>query len=189
MNDFEDDILHSLDTLKTGGLILYPTDTIWGIGCDATNAAAVSKVFELKNRPGEKSMIVLVATEQDVLQYTGQPDTAVFDYLRSIVKPITVIYEGGVGLAPNLLNTDGSIAIRICHDTFCRQLIKRFGKPIVSTSANLSGEPSPAGFAGISPVIRNGVDYVVHHRREEQVESTPSRLIRWQNGEPIVLRP
>jgi L-threonylcarbamoyladenylate synthase len=119
---------------EKGGLILYPTDTIWGIGCDATNEEAVKKVFALKRRPDEKSMIILVADERQVLRYVAQPDLKVFDYLKTTQNPTTVVYDGAIGLAANLIGKDGSIAIRICKDDFCRHLIRRFRKPIVSTS-------------------------------------------------------
>src|SRR4051812_13399817 len=131
---FEADIIKCLSILKNGGIILYPTDTIWGIGCDADNEEAVEKIYRLKKRPGEKAMIVLAADEKQVMKHVSQPDLAVFDYLRQSAKPTTVIYEGAIGFASNLIAADGTIAIRICKDDFCRQLIKRFQKPIVSTS-------------------------------------------------------
>ncbi|MBO9573071.1 MAG: Sua5/YciO/YrdC/YwlC family protein, partial [Chitinophagaceae bacterium] len=146
MSDFEKDIEHSLAVLKQGGIILYPTDTVWGIGCDATNAEAVQKIFTLKDRADTKSMIVLVADEKDILKYVAGADMAVFDYLKKTTRPTTVIYEGALSLAHNLPAEDGSIAIRITHDKFCRELIKRFRNPIVSTSANISGEPTPKNY-------------------------------------------
>jgi L-threonylcarbamoyladenylate synthase len=187
--DFEKDIEQALQTLKSGGLLLYPTDTVWGIGCDATNVAAVEKIFSLKQRPDKKAMIVLVAEERDILQYVAHPDLAVFDYLQKATKPTTVIYEGAIGLADNLTGNDGSIAIRICRDTFCRHLIKRFRKPIVSTSANLSGQPPPAIFTAISDDIKNGVDYIVKHRQEDEMVAEPSSIIKWnKDGSVTVLR-
>ncbi|MFT4153859.1 L-threonylcarbamoyladenylate synthase [Parafilimonas sp.] len=186
---FEQDITRALEVLKQGGTILYPTDTIWGIGCDATNAGAAEKIIQLKQRPQQKSFVVLAASEKDVLQYTASPDLAVFDYLQTVQKPTTVIYEHALGLAENVCNADGSVAIRICSDEFCRHLIKRFRKPVVSTSANLSGEPSPASFAQVSPAIKNGVDYVVQYRQDDAREHTASSLIRWKNGKAEILRP
>lgn len=187
--NFEQDIDHALVALKNGGLILYPTDTVWGIGCDATNAAAVEKVFALKQRPDTKAMIVLVADERDVLKYVAHPDLAVFDYLQKTTKPTTVIYDGAIGLADNLISSDGSIAIRISLDDFCRHLVKRFRKPVVSTSANLSGQPAPAIFDHISEEIKAGVDYIVKHRQEDQNEAAPSSIIKWnRNGSITVLR-
>jgi L-threonylcarbamoyladenylate synthase len=188
MTDFSNDIEQCLRVLHAGGIILYPTDTIWGIGCDATNDWAAEKIIELKQRAPEKSFVVLVASERDILQYVAAPDLAVFDYLEKAGKPITVIYEHALGLADNVIAEDGSVAIRICRDEFCKHLIKRFRKPIVSTSANLSGEPSPASFKEINDVIIHGVDYVVQYRRNEVLKAVPSSIIKWVNGIAEVLR-
>lgn len=188
MVSFENDIEQCLRVLREGGLILYPTDTVWGIGCDATNATAVEKVYQLKQRPDEKAMIVLVADERDILQYVAAPDLQVFDYLEETIKPTTVIYDGAIGLADNLVAADGSIAIRICKEEFCRHLIKRFRKPIVSTSANLSGLPAAKLFADIAAQIKNGVDYIVSYRQNDTAASSPSSVIKWENGEIKVLR-
>lgn len=187
--NLEQDIEQCLDVLTSGGLILYPTDTVWGIGCDATDEAAVARVYALKQRADEKALIVLVADEKDVLQYTASPDLAVFDYLETTHKPTTVIYEGAIGLASNLTGKDGSIGIRICREPFCRQLIRRFRKPLVSTSANISGSPAPRIFSEISSPILRGVDYTVHYRREDTHIAEPSSVIRWENGMVVVLRP
>lgn len=185
----ESDVTGCLAALRSGRLILYPTDTIWGIGCDATNADAVRKVYALKQRAESKSLIVLVAEQRDILKYTTQPDLRVFDFLKTVDKPTTVIYEGAIGLAPNLINADGTIAIRLVGDPFCRHLIKRFRKPIVSTSANISGEPAPAYYAEIDPRIVAGVDYVAHHRREDQNRREPSAIVKWNsNGAPTIIR-
>lgn len=189
MVDFEKDIENCLQVLDNGGLILYPTDTVWGIGCDATSEKAVEKVYQLKNRPDQKAMIVLVADERDVLQYVASPDLAVFDYLQETKKPTTVIYEGAIGLADNLLGKDGSIAIRICNEQFCKHLIKRFRKPIVSTSANISGEPAAKIFADINEQIKSGVDYVVTYRQDDKTIAAPSSVIKWNNGHLEVIRP
>lgn len=189
MVNFEKDIEQCLKVLKEGGLILYPTDTVWGIGCDATNVEAVQKIYALKRRPEKKAMIVLVSDEREVLQYTAAPDLAVFDYLQKIKKPTTVIYDGAIGLAGNLVAEDGSIAIRICNDIFCRHLIKRFRKPVVSSSANISGEPPARIFSEISDEIIEAVDYVVMYRQDDTTISEPSSVIRWHNGEVKFLRP
>ena len=187
--DLENDIQQCLQILKAGGTILYPTDTIWGIGCDATNASAVEKIKVLKNRPDEKSFIILVADERDVLKHVASADLRVFDYIHQQTKPVTIIYEDAIGLADNLISADGSIAIRICHDEFCKHPIRRFRKPIVSTSANLSGQPSPATFASISTPIINGVDYVVKHRQDDNSPRAASSIVRWnKSGTPIVIR-
>ena len=188
MVDFEEDIIECLAVLKAGGLILYPTDTVWGIGCDATNAVAVERVYRLKKRPDEKAMIVLVADEREVLQYVAAPDLQVFDYLQETKKPTTVIYQGAIGLADNLIAEDGSIAIRICKENFCKHLIKRFRKPIVSTSANISGEPVNLLFESIPGEIKSGVDYIVHYRQDDEVKAQPSSVIRWDNGRVEILR-
>jgi len=187
--EFENDILKCLEVLRKGGSILYPTDTIWGIGCDATNGDAVKKIFTMKGRPGEKSMIVLVADEKEILRHVAQPDLAVFDYLKTVKKPTTVIYDGAIGFADNLIGKDGSIAIRVCKDEFCKHLIKRFRKPIVSTSANISGEPPPTNFSAISDKIKNNVDYVVQHRQNDPLKVESSAVIKWnKDGTIDILR-
>lgn len=188
MIDFANDIENCLNVLKNGGIILYPTDTIWGIGCDATNEAAVEKIIALKNRPAEKSFVVLVATERDILQYATNIDLAVFDFLETVQKPTTVIYENAIGFADNILAANGSVAIRICNDEFCRHLIKRFQKPIVSTSANISGMPSAKTYREIHAHIKQGVDYIVQYRQDETIAAQASSIIKWENGEPIYLR-
>jgi L-threonylcarbamoyladenylate synthase len=167
----EDDLQSSIEVLRKGGLILYPTDTVWGIGCDATNEAAVAKVFDLKKRADIKSFIVLVANEESILEYT------------------TVIYEQAKGLAKNLISSDGSIAIRICKDIFCNKLIQAFGKPIVSTSANISGYPTPLSFRDISLDIKDGVDYIVRYRQDDQSIQQPSSIVKWDaEGNLMVIR-
>jgi L-threonylcarbamoyladenylate synthase len=186
--NFEEDIQQCVTTLQTGGIILYPTDTIWGLGCDATNEAAVKKIYEIKQRAESKSLIVLVATENDIIQYVAAPDLSLFDYLNLQQRPVTVIYDHALGLADNVVAADGSVGIRIVNDLFCRALIKRFGKPIVSTSANISGEVASAGFLQVSEHIKNKTDYIVAHRQEEAINATPSMIIRWNNGEPVIIR-
>ena len=187
--DFEKDIEQCLVTLKRGGLILYPTDTVWGIGCDATNAEAVEKIYTLKNRSDEKAMIVLVADKSEILRYTANPDLPVFDYLQQTQKPTTVIYEGAIDLAGNLNGKDGSIAFRICHEPFCNELIKRFRKPIVSTSANISGQSIAGTFREIKEVIKNGVDYIVRYRQHDTTIAEPSAIIKWNKGTIQIVRP
>ena len=172
------DIISCIEVLEKGGLILYPTDTIWGIGCDATNEQAVAKIYALKRRNEKKSMIVLLSEEKDILHFTFQKDLTVFDYINKIPKPVTVIYKEGRNLAKNLINPDGSIAIRIVKDNFCKQLINEFKKPIVSTSSNVSGYPPPASFGDIDIKIKNGVDYIVEYRREDDMPAIPSMIVR-----------
>ena len=179
-----------LKVLRAGGLILYPTDTIWGIGCDATNAKAVKRIYQLKQREESKSMIILLADDRSLLQYLAAPDVEVFDYLETLTKPTTIIYDGAIGLADNLINADGSIGIRIVKEDFCRHLVKRLGNPLVSTSANISGRPSPQVFTEVEEEIKQGVDYVVHFRREETRVARPSTIIRWEEGgQYTVIRP
>lgn len=189
MVSFEKDIEQCLAVLRNGGIILYPTDTVWGIGCDATNTKAVQKIYDLKQRPDEKAMIVLLADEREVVQFVASPDLSVFDYLQQVTKPTTVIYEGAIGMADNLIGSDGSIAIRICNEQFCKHLIKRFRKPIVSTSANISGQPTAKLFSEIDYEIKKGVDYVVGFRQDDKTIAAPSSVIKWINGEAVVIRP
>lgn len=190
MVDFQNDIEKCLMALREGGIILYPTDTVWGIGCDATDAKAIERIFRLKKRSDNRAMIVLVAEQRDVLRYVANPDPKVFEYLEEVTKPTTVIYPGALGLAENLTGKDGSIAIRICREEFCQNLLKRFRKPIVSTSANLSGIHSPAKFEEIPLEIKIGVDYIVEFRQDETVASEPSSVIKWnKDGSVSVLRP
>ncbi|MES2431582.1 MAG: L-threonylcarbamoyladenylate synthase [Bacteroidota bacterium] len=189
MIDFEKDIIRCLETLHAGGLILYPTDTIWGIGCDATNEAAVANIYKLKDRPDEKSMIILLADARDINTYITQPDPAVFDFIEQTTKPTTIIYDGPIGLADNLVNQDNTIAIRIVKDNFCKTLIKRFRKPIVSTSANISGSPSPATFNDIDAAIKNGVDHIVQHRQNDITPANPSSIVRLKDGNIEIIRP
>ena len=175
---FENDIESCLAELVKGGLILYPTDTVWGIGCDATNAEAVEKIYNLKKRADGKSMIVLLAEENEIPKYITQPNPKIFDYIKGVHKPTTFIYEGGIHLAKNMVQADGTIAIRITNDPFCKQLIKRFGKPLVSTSANISGYPTPAFFEDIDVEIKSGVDYIVQHRQDDLTEASPSAIVK-----------
>lgn len=188
--DFQTDIEQCLSVLNRGGLILYPTDTIWGIGCDATNEQAVEKIYTIKKRPANKSMIILLAEERDILQYVANPDLRVFDYLQTTQKPTTVIYDTAIGLAPNLIHDDGTVAIRLVQDPFCRHLVKRLRKPLVSTSANISGEPSPQKFKDIPDHIKQSVDYVVQYRQDDDTPVQPSAIIKWnKNGTATVIRP
>jgi L-threonylcarbamoyladenylate synthase len=186
---FDHDIEECLKVLSKGGIILYPTDTIWGIGCDATNIKAVERIYQLKKRSDSKAMLVIVGTERDVMRYVVNVDLAVFDFLEATQKPTTVIYSAAIGLADNLIGKDGSIAIRICKDNFCRHLVKRFRKPIVSTSANISGSPSPQLFTDISDEIKTGVDYIVKYRQDDTTIAAPSSIIKWnKDGTHLVIR-
>ena len=187
--NFTTDVEHCLQVLQAGGVILYPTDTVWGLGCDACNVMAVQKIYQIKQREETKSMIVLLTEEREVIKYVAQPDLSVFDYLDETTKPTTVIYKGAIGMASNLIAPDGSIAIRIVKDAFCRHLIKRLRKPLVSTSANISGQPAPALFSAINPAITAAADYVVQYRQNDTSIAQPSAVIRWNDdGTVTVLR-
>jgi L-threonylcarbamoyladenylate synthase len=186
---FEKDIIECIKVLKDGGLILYPTDTIWGIGCDATNKEAVQRVYNLKKREDKKSLIIFMADEKEVLKYVAAPDLAVFDYLEQQLQPTTVIFENAIGLPSNITAQDGSIAIRLPKDDFCRHLVKRFGLPVVSTSANISNNPSPQNFDTVSDEIKSGVNYIVNWRRDDKKPAQPSRIIKWnKDGTVTVIR-
>jgi L-threonylcarbamoyladenylate synthase len=186
---FDQEVEKALQVLRSGGTILYPTDTVWGLGCDATDEDAVRKIFEIKKREDSKSMIVLVADERDILQYVAAPDPGVFDFIQEQTRPTTIIFENAIGLPANLVAKDGSIAIRIVRNELCKHLIKRLRKPIVSTSANISGEPTPQTYAQISEPIRQQVDHVVQWRQEDETPAQPSQIIKWNNdGSRIVIR-
>ena len=185
---FDEEVQNALTVLRNGGIILYPTDTVWGLGCDATNKEAVQKIFDLKKRNDNKSLIVLMADQREILHYVTAPDLAVFDFIQQQSRPTTIVYENAIGFADNLLADDGSVAIRIVNDDFCRHLIKRLKKPIVSTSANISNMATPATFAEISDEIKSGVDYAVRWRQDDNRPVQPSQIIRWQNGAPMFIR-
>lgn len=186
---FEREVEAALAILRRGGVILYPTDTVWGLGCDATNEEAISKIYDIKQRSDSKSLIILVAEERDILQYVAAPDLCVFDFIHEQTRPTTIVFNHAVGLPDNLVAADGSIAIRIVQDEFCRHLIKRLRKPLVSTSANISGQPTPPFFAEISPGIQSLVDHIVQWRQHDQTPSKPSQIIRWKDdGSYEVLR-
>lgn len=176
---FENDVEQCLEVLRKGGVILYPTDTIWGIGCDATNAEAVRRIYRIKQREDTKSLIILVADERTVLQHVAAPDLNVFNFIEKQTRPTTIIFEDAVDLPDNLVAQDSSIAIRIVRDEFCRHLVKRLRRPLVSTSANVSGQPSPPFFKAIAEEIKNAVDYIVQWRREDETPAQPSQIIRW----------
>ncbi len=190
MNTFETDIKASLAAMHNGGVILYPTDTVWGLGCDALDEAAVDKIFAIKQRPPQKSLIVLLAEPRDILQYVATPPPDIIDIVENFEKPTTVIYEGALGFPDNVVNEDGTIAIRVTSDPFCKMLIKRLQRPLVSTSANISGQPTAAIFAQVAKDIMSGVDYVVKHRQDDNSIASPSRLVKIDDdGNLEILRP
>ncbi|WP_027138883.1 L-threonylcarbamoyladenylate synthase [Gaetbulibacter saemankumensis] len=175
------EVANALTILKQGGLILYPTDTVWGIGCDASNHEAVKKVYDLKQRVDSKALICLVADDRMLKKYVKEIPYAALDIIDISDKPTTIIYDEAQNLAPNLIADDGSIAIRIPDDEFCYQLTRRFNGAIVSTSANISGQPTPKSFEEIAPEVLKGVDYVVnlHH---EKICAKPSSIIKLSNN-------
>ncbi|WOD43919.1 L-threonylcarbamoyladenylate synthase [Hwangdonia lutea] len=175
------EIKNALEVLKNGGLILYPTDTVWGIGCDATNPEAVKKVYKLKQREDSKALICLVADDRMLKKYVKKISEAAHSIIDISEKPITIIYDEAQQLAPNLIADDGTIAIRIPDDEFCYQLSRKLNGAIVSTSANVSGQPTPKSFKEIVPAILKGVDYVVnlHH---EKICDKPSSIIKLSNS-------
>jgi L-threonylcarbamoyladenylate synthase len=168
----------ALKVLREGNLILYPTDTIWGIGCDATNPVAVKKVYQLKQREDSKSMLVLVNSEEMLGDYIRELPPLASDLILLSEKPLTIIYPGAIRLAPNLIGPDGSIGIRICKTSFCRELIQRFQKPIVSTSANISGQMHPGTFKEIEEDVMNGVDYIIDPGLDKNHPKEPSSIIK-----------
>jgi len=184
----EQEIEQTLVTLQEGGLILYPTDTVWGIGCDATNEDAVQKVFQLKKRPESKALICLVSTFQMLEQIVGKVPEAVLQILKNPSRPTTIIYENPKGVAKNLIATDNTLAVRLVKDDFCEQLIQKLGKPIVSTSANVNTKKTPQSFQEISREILEGVDYIVNLHRQKQDGKTSTIIKVTREGEIIDIR-
>ena len=189
----EQDIKNAVEVMRKGGVILYPTDTVWGIGCDATNAEAVKRVYDIKQRDDSKALICLVDSDARMQRYVRQvPDVAwqLIDSLKdSDAKPTTIILDGAVNLAPNLIAEDGSIALRITNEPFSQELCYRFQKAMVSTSANISGEPAAQNYADIDPRLLEAVDYVCWSRRQEHKPHAPSSIIRLRaNGEVAIIR-
>lgn len=175
--DFNDDLIACLEVLRKGGLILYPTDTIWGIGCDATNAQAVKRVYELKKRADNKALIVLIDSADYLDHYVVDVPYMAHELINVAVKPLTIVYEGAFNLAPNLLGNNDSVGIRVTAEPFTHELCRRLGKPLVSTSANVSGKPAAKIFSQIDRAIIDGVDYVVKYRRDDVALHEPSNVI------------
>ena len=168
--------------MREGGVILYPTDTIWGIGCDATNEDAVRRVYEIKQRQDSKAMLVLVDSSVKVDFYVRDVPEVAWDLIDLADKPLTIIYSGARNLAPNLLAEDGSVGIRVTNEDFSKRLCQQFRKAIVSTSANISGQPSPKNFSEISEEVKSAVDYIVGYRQEEISNPKPSSIIKLDKG-------
>jgi L-threonylcarbamoyladenylate synthase len=184
-----DEIETAAKVLKEGGIIVYPTDTVWGLGCDATNSEAVKRIFQLKQRPENKSFIVLLENPDFLNKYLNEVPEVAWDLIENAEKPLTIVYEQPKGFAPEVLNHDGTIGIRITTDEFCKKLIRKLNKPLVSTSANISGQATDGSYSSIPQEILNGVDYVVKHRQNETKLSVPSTIIRLAlNGEFKIIR-
>lgn len=185
----EIDIKNAVDCLRSGGVILYPTDTIWGIGCDATNEEAVRRVYEIKQREDSKALICLVDSADRMQRYFRRVPDVAWDMVDLALSPLTLILDGAVNVAPNLLAEDGSLGIRVTHEEFSRQLCYRFQKAIVSTSANVSGEPSPRTFYDIPEAITSKVDYICHFRRGDKGDAKPSQIVKLSlDGQVKVIR-
>ena len=182
------EIQNALEVLKKQQIILHPTDTVWGIGCDATSEEAVSKVFEIKQRSESKSLVILVDSIEMLKKYIPKVSKSVLELLEKTSNPTTIIYDNPSGLAKNVVATDNTVAIRIVQHEFCKQLISAFGKPIVSTSANISGKSTPKSFKEIEPSILDSVDYIVNLQREEVNEKSSTILKVNEKGEITVLR-
>ncbi len=178
MANYDKDIKTAVDVMRRGGVILYPTDTVWGIGCDATNAEAVARVYEIKQRQDSKAMICLVDSEARLQRYVRNVPNVAWDIIELATKPVTVVLDNAVNLAPNLLADDGSVALRVTREPFSNQLCYRSQKAIVSTSANISGNPPASNYCDIDPVLLEAVDYVCTSRRQEKQPHTPSSIVR-----------
>ena len=174
-----------LEVLNAGGIILYPTDTIWGIGCDATNEKAAAKIFDLKSRPEAKSMIILLDHTGRLPGYIKEVPQQAYELMELSEQPLTIVLDGAKNLAPNIIAPDGSIGVRIVMDEFCRNLIGRLRKPLVSTSANRSGAQPPASFSEVSDEIKSGVDYIVGLRQNEEITNKPSTIMKVGTGGEI----
>lgn len=183
----QEDVKNAIEVLRKGGVILYPTDTVWGIGCDATNAEAVKRVYEIKQRDDSKAMICLVDSPDRLQRYVRQVPDVAWDIFELSTKPTTVILDGAVNLPQNLVAEDGSIAMRVTAEEFSKELCFRFQKPLVSTSANISGEPAAQNFCDISEEIINAVDYVCQSRRNEHKPHKPSSIIKLGIGGEITI--
>ena len=178
----EEELKKACEVLRKGGIILYPTDTIWGIGCDATNQEAVKRIYDIKQRADSKSMLVLVDSVESLEYYVDELPEIAFDLIELSEKPMTIIYSGAQHVASNLIAPDGTLGIRVTREKFSQQLCRRLKNPLVSTSANISGEPSPCNFSEISEEIRRLVDYVVDYRQKETTKAQPSSIIRLGKG-------
>lgn len=186
----QDDLKKALDVLRNGGVILYPTDTVWGLGCDATNPAAVRRIFDIKQREDAKSMLVLIENPNMLSSYVREVPEIAWQLIDVADKPLTIVYPGARNLAPNLVASDGSIGIRVTLEKFSGDLIQRYRRPVVSTSANISGQPTPRNFYEITEEIKSAVDYIVLYRQDEMAEAKPSSILKLgTRGEIEIIRP
>lgn len=174
----DEDIKLACETLKKGGIILYPTDTVWGIGCDATRSDAVKRIFTIKHRADNKALIVMIGDERNLDRYVDDVPEIAYELSELSDRPITIVYDKGRNLAPELLGEDGSVGIRVSHEEFSKRLCNAYRRPIVSTSANVSGAPTPVSFNEISNEIKSQVDYIVTHRRDDKTKRKPSSVIK-----------
>ena len=188
-SEYGDDVMNALRVLRAGGVILYPTDTVWGLGCDATNALAVRKVFDIKQRDDSRSLIILVNSVSMLERYVVDPPEVALQMAEWSQKPLTIVYDRGRSLAEGVASADGSVGVRICSDPFCDELITAFRKPIVSTSANISGTDAPAIFDEISQEVINAADYVCLYKQYDRSRSSASSVIKVSaNGAVKILR-
>lgn len=185
--NFENDILNSVQALKHNGVLLYPTDTIWGLGCDASNESAIDKIFKIKHREKAKGFIVLMKDFEQLQAYVDVIPEKAINLISYFDKPLTIIYKSAKNLAPSCFYPDGSIAIRIPRDTFCNELLTQYGKPIVSTSANISNHKSPSFFNEIDGEVISSVDYCVQYRQEDSTPREASRIIRFNDKEDLIV--
>jgi L-threonylcarbamoyladenylate synthase len=183
----KEDIRRAVEVMNKGGVILYPTDTIWGLGCDATNADAVRRIYEIKQRTDAKALISLVDSETKVQFYVKEVPEVAWDVMELSERPMTVVFDGGRNLAPNLLAEDGSVAIRITKEAFSKELCMRMKRAVVSTSANISGQPAPRCFAEISEEIKGAVDYICSSRQDEPPTQTASSIIKLGSGGEVTI--
>lgn len=189
MKDFHADIEAAVETLRRGGVVVYPTDTVWGIGCDATDAAAVARIYAIKQRDDSKALLTLMTPEMLDVYLPDLPETCREEMLAA-ERPTTVICPSARGVAPNLLAEDGSLGVRLTGEEFSQTLCRRLGKPIVSTSVNISGQPAPAVFAEINPSLLAEADYVAFCRRDDETRTAPSRIVRFDSsGNKTIIRP
>jgi L-threonylcarbamoyladenylate synthase len=183
--EMHDEIKKAIDVLRSGGVILYPTDTVWGLGCDATNADAVKRIFDIKKRVDTKAMLVLIDNPARIQSYVEEVPDIAWDLVELSEKPLTIIYPEAKNLAKNLVGSDKSIGIRVTKEAFSKSLCTQFRKPIVSTSANVSGESTPPNFSEITNEIKSAVDYVVNFRQNEKNQPKPSSIIKLGIGNVI----